>query len=327
MGLVAGCATPLFRGQSPENKDPVDSIAGEGLDGTHLIGTLVVPQGLNYLKVEAVALVTQLDGTGSDPPPSPMRDNLRREMQTHHVHRPDEALASQNTAMVMVRGFIPPAAQKGDVFDVDVQAAPRTDTTSLRGGWLMSTRLRQLAVVDNSVHSGHVAAMAEGAILCDALFDKSQDQVLETRGRVLGGGTVQLERPLGLVIRAEHTSIKTSSMIGAAINERFHDFDRGTKRGLANPTRDDYVELKVHSRYRENILRFIQVVRHIAVGESPVERLVRMGELEKQLVEPTTAQRAALQLEAIGKEAVSALRKGIAASDPEVRFYAAESLA
>jgi flagellar basal body P-ring protein FlgI len=328
LGLAAGCAAPLFRGQNPENKpDPTEEVAGEGLVGTHMIGSLVVPQGLDYLQVDSVALATQLSGTGSDPPPSPMRDNLRREMQTHHVQRPDEALASENTAMVLVRGYIPPAAQKGDRFDVHVQAAPRTDTTSLRGGWLMSTRMRQLAVLDNSVHTGHVAAISLGPILCDALFDKSQDPVLENRGRVLGGGVVQIERPLGLAIRAEYASIKSSSMIGAAINERFHDFDRGTKKGLANPTRDNYIELRVHSRYRENIGRFIQVVRHVAVGESPVERLARLSELEKQLLEPTTSQRAALQLEAMGKEALSTLRKGLGSSDPEVRFYAAESMA
>jgi hypothetical protein len=138
---------------------------------------------------------------------------------------------------------------------------------------------------------------------------------------------VQLERPLALVIRDEHTSIKTSTMIGSAINERFHDFDRGTKRGLANPTRDNYIELKVHSRYRDNIPRFIQVVRSIAVGESPVERLARIQDLEKQLCEPTTSQRAALQLEAIGKEGISTLQKGLVSSDPEIRFYSAEALA
>jgi hypothetical protein len=256
-----------------------------------------------------------------------MRDTLYREMQTHNVRKPEEAFTSKNTAMVVVTGYIPPAAQKGDVFDVDVRTAPRTETKSIRNGWLMSARMRQHAVLDNTIRSGHVASLAQGPILCDALLDKSGDGVLENRGRILGGGVVQIDRPLGLVIRAEHTSIKTSTMIGAAINERFHDYDRGTRRGLANPTRDDYVELKVHSRYRQSIWRFIQVVRHIAVGESPVERLSRMGVLERQLLEPTTSQGAALQLEAIGKEALSILRKGLASADPEVRFFAAESLA
>lgn len=324
--ISGGCTAPLFRGQSPETKE-IAELVDERADQPRFVGDLAAPVGTADLRVHGVALVTNLDGTGSDPPPSPLRDQLKKEMQTHNVRRPDEALASKNTAMVLVSGSIPPGAQKGDVFDIAVRVAPRTETTNLRGGWLMATRLREMSVLDHTIHTGHVAALSQGPILCDAQFDKSQDTVLQLRGRVLGGGVVQLERPLGLVIRDEHTSIKTSTMIGAAINDRFHDFDRGTKRGLANPTRDNYVELKVHSRYRDNVPRFIQVVRNITVGESPVECLARLSELQKQLLEPTSSQRAALQLEAIGTEGVPILRKAITSSDPEIRFYAAEALA
>ncbi|MGE0757744.1 MAG: flagellar basal body P-ring protein FlgI, partial [Pirellulaceae bacterium] len=229
---------------------------------------------------------------------------------------------------VIIRGAIPPAAQKGDRFDIDVRVADGTETSSLEHGWLMSARLRERAILNNELHTGHIAAIAQGSVLCDAAFDSSGDSVLLQRGRILGGGVVQLERPLGLRMRTEHVSVKTSSMIGTAINERFHDFDRGTKRGLANPTRDSYIELKVHSRYRQNVARYIQVVRHITVGETPVERQNRITELEKKLFEPTTSQRAALELEAIGASSgAPILRRALTASDPEVQFYAAESLA
>jgi len=36
---------------------------------------------------------------------------------------------------------------------------------------------------------------------------------------------------------------------------------------------------------------------------------------------------ASLQLEAIGNEAIGALKQGLRSSDPEVRFYSAEALA
>jgi flagellar basal body P-ring protein FlgI len=324
---VTGCSTPLFRGQSPENKQLTDIVADERSSGPYTVGDLAVPVGTVYQKVEAVALVTQLDGTGSDPPPSQLRDQLKKEMQTHNVRRPEEALASKDTAMVLVRGFIPPGARKGDTFDVEVLIAPRTDTTTLRGGWLLQTRMREIAILENDLHTGHVAALAQGPIVIDALFDKSGDEVLETRGRVLMGAIVQIDRPMGLSIRSEHTSVKTSAAIGAAINDRFHDFDHGSKKGLANPTRDTFLELKVHSRYAHDVSRYIQVVRNIIVGESPVERIARLAELERQLLEPTTSQMAALQLEAIGKEAVNVLRKGLTATDPEIRFYTAETLA
>ena len=325
--MAAGCSTPLFRGQSPESKELSDIVADEGSTGPRFVSDLAVPVGTNYQELHSVGLVTQLEGTGSDPPPSPLRDLLKKEMQTHNVRRPEEALKSLDTAMVLVRGFIPPGARKGDTFDVEVSLPARTETTSLRGGWLMQSRMRETAVLDNDVHTGHVAALAYGPIVIDALFDKSGDDVLQVRGRVLGGGIVQLEREMGLAIRGEHTSVKTSTTIGHAINERFHDFDHGSKKGLANPTRDNYLELKVHSRYQHDVSRYIQVVRNIAIGESPVERIARLAELEKELLEPTASRLAALRLEAIGKEAIPTLRKGLAATDPEVRFHAAEALA
>ena len=327
--LVAapGCSTPsLFRGQSPEAKQLSD-IVRDDRSGPYTVGDLAVPVGTNYQKVEAVGLVTQLDGTGSNPPPSPLVEQLLKEMQTHNVRRPKEALASMDTAMVLVRGYIPPGARKGNTFDVEVVSAPRTDTTSLKGGWLMQTRLRQTAILDNDLHTGPVEALAQGSIVIDALFDNAGDDILKTRGRVLAGGIVQLDRTMGLSIRNEHTSVKTSAAIGAAINDRFHDFDHGSKKGLANPTTDVYLELKVHSRYQHDVSRYIQVLRAIVVGESPVERIARLSELEKQLLEPTTSQFAAIQMEAIGKESLRSLRKGLTSTDPEVRFYTAETLA
>jgi hypothetical protein len=83
----------------------------------------------------------------------------------------------------------------------------------------------------------------------------------------------------------------------------------------------------LHPRYRRNWARYVQVVRSIAIRESAGDRAMRLSSLERQLLDPVTSASAALELEAIGKDAVSALQKGIAATDAEVRFYAAEALA
>ncbi len=61
--------------------------------------------------------------------------------------------------------------------------------------------------------------------------------------------------------------------------------------------------------------------------ETAGERVVRIESLERRLLEPTTAARAALQLEAIGDDAAHILLKGLESPDAEVRFYAAEALA
>ena len=324
---IGGCTAPLFRGQSPD-ADEFDEIVevAEPEGGVQLVGDLTGYHGVNWLKVEGVALVTQLHSTGSDPPPSPLRDRLIREIQTHDVKNYTRALASADTSLVVVKGYIPPAAEKGDSFDVEVKIPARSQTTSLRNGWLMQSRLRELRVLD-TLREGHVEALARGAILVDGMFDPSDETVAESRGRVPGGGTVQRSRQMALVIRGEHSSVRTSALIGAAINDRFHHFDRGSKKGVANPTTDNLVKLALHRRYKNNVGRYLRVIRSIAVGENPRDRTQRLALLQRMLLEPTTAQTAALQLEGIGREAITTLRQGLQSADREVQFYAAEALA
>ena len=322
---ACGCTSPLFRAQSPE-ADEIGRLLDEE-SPTKFIGDVATAWGNDWLKVEGVGLATQLSGTGSDPPPSPLLDQLRKEMQTHEVRGISEALASNDTALVMVGGVIPPGAQKGDTIDIRVSAPPRSRTKSLRGGWLMPTRMRQLMVVDRSMHAGDVIAVSQGELLVDAVFEASEDAVNEKRGRVIGGSVLAKSRQFGLGIHDEHSSVRTSSMIARAINSRFHHFSRGEKSGVANALRDNQVELSLHPRYKHNFTRFLRVIRYIAVGETPAERTQRLRSLERTLLEPTTAELASLQLEAMGPEAVAILRTGVRSPDPEVRFYASEALA
>ena len=74
-------------------------------------------------------------------------------------------------------------------------------------------------------------------------------------------------------------------------------------------------------------MRYIRVVRSIPLKESASEQALRIGLLERQLFDPITASTAALRLEAIGQDSIGALVKGVASSDAESRFYAAEALA
>ncbi len=319
---IVGCAGPALRSQSPE--DDLD-IAVEST--TQLVGDMAKPYGNTYIKVESVALVTGLAGTGEDPPPSPQRAVVLHELQTRGVPNPNALLASPNTAIVLVRAFLPPGVQKGDKFDLEVQVPSRSDTECLRGGWLMETRLAELAVLGNQIRDGHVMALGEGAILVDPSADGENDRPALTQGHVLGGGTALKPRSLGLVIKSEDKSVRISSQIGVAINKRFHTFSQGIKQGVAKPKTDEYIELAVHPRYKDNVARYLRVVRSVAIKEAPAEQSVRLEQLERQLLDPVTAATAALRLEAIGSEATKVLSKGLESKDPEVRFYSAEALA
>ena len=321
LAALVGCTGPALRSQSPEQTDE------EAGPKTRLVGDVARASGNSYVKAEGVALVTGLDGTGEDPAPSPQRAALLHDMQTRSVQNPSQLLASPNTALVLVRGFIPPGAQKGDKFDLEVQVPSRSETSSLRGGWMMETRLTELAVLGNEIHEGHPLAIGEGSVLVDPSANGDKDRALLVRGKILGGGRVLLPRSLDLVIIPDEKSFRLSSQIGDAINKRFHTFDRGLQKKMANPQTDERITLAIHPRYQDNISRYLRVVRSIAVKETPAQRSVRLHLLERQLLDPITAASTALKLEAIGHDAIPTLTAGIKASDVEVRFYSAESLA
>lgn len=318
--FIVGCSSPAVRSQSPE----VASDAGASKVKT--VGDLAVPFGMHAVEIESVGLVTGLDNTGSDPPPSPQRGALLSDMQARGVLHPNQVLASPATALVLVRGFLRPGIQQGDRFDLEIRVPSRSETTSLQGGWLMETRLKEMAVLNQRIRDGHVLGMAEGAVLIDPGADEG-DRVAMTRGRILGGGVALKSRPLGLVLKPERQSVAYSGLVGTAINRRFHKFRQGVKEGVATPKTDEYIEISVHARYKDNIARYMQVLRAIPLRETAKQQVARLALLQQQLLDPVTSASAAIRLEAIGHDAVDALVKGIESSDPEVRFYAAEALA
>lgn len=318
--VLGGCSTPALRSQSPEEIEGSPS-------GSKLVGDIAVPYGMQPVEIEAVSLVTSLPGTGSDPAPSPQRAALSEEMRVRGVRNVNQVLASPSTSLVLVRGYLRPGIQKGDRFDVEIRIPGRSLTSSLRDGWLMETRLKELAVRGNQVLDGHVLGLAEGPVLIDPSADADSDQVMLGRGRVLGGGVALKSRPLGLILKPNYQSVANSSQIGTALNRRFYMYRVGLEQGVATPKTDEFVELVVHPRYKDNIGRYMQVVRSVPLRESATERLARLKLLERQLFDPVTSSTAALRLEAIGHEAVDTLAGGIEADDAEIRFYAAEALA
>ncbi|MBL7043121.1 MAG: flagellar basal body P-ring protein FlgI [Pirellulaceae bacterium] len=331
VGLVcvlpfAGCTSPLLVSPASELSVDVEAIEADLGSDVHLVRDVTSPQGTNHIILEGEAIVTNLKDTGSDPPPSAQRSTMIADMQGRDVKKPNAILASPTTSLVLVRTALPPGVRKGDRLDVEVRVPKRSETTSLRNAWLMETRLREVAVLDR-LRTGRTEALAEGQVILDEVFQGDEDDMSQLRGRVLGGGVSLTSRPLGLAVRSENHSVKTASVVGAAINSRFHTRQRGVKRGVATPKRDNFIELEIHPRYKNNLARYIRVVQSIAVAESAGERVQRMELLERKLLEPTTSAAAALQLEAIGKEAVAKLERGLVSEDPEVRFYAAEALA
>jgi flagellar basal body P-ring protein FlgI len=333
---MAGCTSwNLLPGHKKKDKEPdVPEVEAK------VVGDLAVPFGLFPVKVEAVGLVTGLHGTGSDPEPSAERSMLLEEMERRGVKNPNVLLASHDVSLVLVRGILRPGVQKGDRFDVEVRIPGRSETKSLRGGYLLETRLTDMGVFNDRVLDGKLRGFAQGPVLVDpsASSKEKDDRVLLGRGRVLGGGIAHESRSLGLFLKnAEEVGDMTpkeireaaikSAQVANAINRRFHTFKKGIQVGVATAKTGTYVDLLIYPRYKDNIDRYMAVLRAIMLKETPSETEARIHDLEKDLMNPSTAGRAAVQLEAIGTTAAETLLKGIKSSDREVRFFSAEALA
>jgi len=322
---IGGCSwwkSPDMRSQSPEEmvKDPEER-------SNKLVGDITQAYGKDWMRVEAVGLVNGLHDTGSDPSPGPARQALWEEMKKRGVENPNAVLTSGKVSLVFVEGYLRPGLQKGDRFDVQIRVPDQSDTTSLRGGFLLDTLLTDQEVIGKQLHHGNLWGNCKGPVLVDPAENEKADRVAQCRGRVLGSGVATQSRKLGLVLTDGHRSVMTSSRVAIAVNKRFHSFNKGVKELVANAERNDFIALKIHPRYKNNLDRYFLVVRRIAISETQQVRMNRIVDLETEVLNPESAEESAIQLEAVGTDGEKALCKALESKNTEVRFYAAEALA
>ncbi len=326
---LTGCAEIInFRSQTPDEDEIID-LENNAVE-TDYLAKMITIAGTQAMEVKGVGLVTGLDGTGGDPPPSIYRSWLLDDMRRRKVRNPNQILRDPNTALVVVRAYIPPVVKKGDEFDVEIALPPNSDATSLRGGWLMECLLTEQAIVPGRrLLKGHTWATAKGAVLVSAASEEDSDvSTLLKRGRVLGGGKSRKERTLGVYLQSKYISFRNARRVENRINQRFFGYKHGQRKGLATAKTDEYIQLDVQENYKNNHARYLQVVRQIAFRENTVQERERLVRLQEEMMYPPQAAISALRLEAIGKNAVPYLKQVLQDSPSlEVRFYAAEALA
>ena len=324
--LSCGCNS-LFPGRFEEaDNDAKLRELMRAPDPPDLVRDGTVIQGLRPLRIEGVGAVNALPGTGGPPDPSVFRDQLLEEMKRHDVIAPNQWLEKDDTALVRVLALIPPGAKRGDLVDIRVVAPKESRVTDLHHGWLLNTRLREQRMLQNIVRQSDVLAIGQGPILTRADHQPSGDENLRNEGRILSGGRVQVTRKLGLILRPKYQHAKLSKAIADAINRRLFFFDGTTRRGIATAIEDDFIEIEVHPRYRDNVPRMMQVIQAVGIKAEMSGRQERLAELAQRLGNPETAADAALQLEALGESAVPTLLEGLESNNPELKFYAAEAL-
>ncbi len=324
--LTTGCASLWPSGKEDSSQQNLDDLL-KVPEPPELVREAGVPRGLNEIRVEGVAAINGLPGTGGPADPSLFRDRLLEEMKRHDVKDPNQFLELSETALVRVQTLIPSGARRGDALDLRILTPPRSQVTNLHSGWLMDTRLRHQQMIQNSIRQSDVMAIGTGPVLTRADYEGGNDEAHKIEGIVIGGGRVQIDRKLGFVLRPEYQHVKMSTTLAAAINRRFFFYDGTTRRGIAKPTEDDYIEIDMHPRYRGQQARMMVIVGAIAVKPESTQTQMRLVELGKRLREPATAADAANQLEALGESAIPTLTEALSTANPELKFYAAEALA
>lgn len=298
---------------------------------TPLLRDYISVTGNNMIALRGVGLVTGLDGTGGDPPPSHLRKALQDEMSRRKIPNQGRILASRNTALVMVTAYLPAMVRNGQKFDVRVTLPPNSEATSLKGGRLLETRLSEEQTIAGKGNvKGHEYAVAHGAILT-ALGSGGNTRdapAMLRRGSIPGGAVSKTERNLEIILRNDFRGLKTSKTIENAISSRLHHYNNyGQRVPMAEAKTDIMLELMVHPLYRNNFPRYQQMIRSIALKETPVARRMRVEKLSRDILEPSKAAATALQLEAIGRDAIPFLQSALLSDSLEVRFHAAQALA
>jgi flagellar basal body P-ring protein FlgI len=318
-GLVVVAALALVGAGSPKKKRPEPP--PPKVDET--IMDLAFIKAKDEIHVEGIGLVSGLDDTGVEPPPGWYRQKLVDEMRKAGVEASNQILKDKRFSLVLVKAKIPSGVTPADRLDVEISLPPGSGTTSLAGGFLMETRLREILVAGGTPKEGSDLAMAQGPVMTGNQATPDNLKV----GRVLGAARVKKPLPFTLVIKESRRSFKTSALLQSVVNQRFHFAEGVNEAGASTAKSDQYLELKVPRVYHHNQDRYFRVIQLLQMIDTPELREQRQQAWEQELLDPKTAGVAALRLEGLGITAVESLKKGLENSNSQVRFFAAEALA
>ncbi|MBM4071059.1 MAG: hypothetical protein FJ271_19235 [Planctomycetes bacterium] len=213
----------------------------------------------------------------------------------------------------------------------------------------------------NKLLSGHIFAHGSGLILvganaASATSEEGVEGAEVRRGRIWSGATSHIDRPFFLVMTKEAKSARFSNAVAQRINVMFADdaqkraqllksqnllvLDEMTEKlnrqfgtptpgtgNVAGALNKDVVQCNVPFAYRFNPERYLRVARLIPLTETPEQMSRYRLRLQKMVLDPQESVRAALRLEALGKDSVPALKEGLKNDQPLVKFCCAESLA
>jgi hypothetical protein len=328
--LAVGCTVTepsnrmLDYGVSPEAASLVGSAAFRDT-----IGSYTFWDGLAPMPVRGYGLVVGLGKNGSTTCPPAVRDSLVQSMLKQQGAaggrvdltqiRPEQLIADPDTAVVIVRGEVPPGAVAGTRFDVGVVAVPGTQTRSLRGGRLFTSELEVFreTAAGRSI-SGKTIGRASGPLFVNPFADGDADSGIDPlQAVVILGGRTTAPRDLRLVLG--RPSYATAQRIQDRINSRFPGEQR-----TANAVSPSYIDVRVPREFHQDTAHFLGLVRALYLNSDPGFEAARARELGEEMLQPAAPHALiALCLEGLGRAAASVLRPLYAHDRDHVSFYGA----
>ncbi|MEE2681246.1 MAG: flagellar basal body P-ring protein FlgI [Planctomycetota bacterium] len=333
LGLATGCQD-LFLEKAPKRtkEDRIDR-TNFTIEVDPIMRNTVASEGIltgyQPTVVHGYGLVVGLKQTGSRLVPAEVRSMMVEEMALRGIGdprsgwdhlTPDSMLDSEDTAVVVVEGVIPPGAPKGSSFDIRVFALPGSTTSSLEGGRLYTTDLRPGPLATGSKQA-FALAKGSGPIFINPFVEPGTSQrssINSLSGRILNGGTTTKDMPIKL--RMATSSHARTATVEKAINSNFPR-EPGQKEKTARGESGDSIWISVPPSYSENTEEFVQLLKHTSLNVGAPEataQAIRRG----VLANPGGADAARWRWCALGPKAVPMIQDLYDHADEAPRFSA-----
>ena len=334
--VVAGCGDLMVERADPAIQKAAvdrDAVKVESIDVDPIMrGTVAAETGLvgfEPIVVRGYGIVVGLRGTGSRQMPSDVRAYLTQELAKRGFGSgapgapkisPQQLLNSEDAAVVVVEGVIPPGAPKGSKFDVRVVVAPGTSTTSLEGGRLLIADMRPGPLFTGSRQPFPLAEGA-GSIVINPFVEPNatrRDSINRTSGRILDGGLVNKDMPLKL--RMHTPSHSRAETIQNTINTIFPR-ERGQREDTAHGRSGESIDLTVPPSYAKRTGEFAELIRHCPLTVTNPEQTA-MAIRRSLLANPGAAGAASWRWQALGKRALPMIQDLYEYPEEQPRFAA-----
>ena len=268
------------------------------------------------IAVRGFGIVAGLFGTGSSECPPDLRQELEKyiwqQIPQAGAINPGRFIESLDTAVVEVLGVIPSMAAAGQGFDVVIRPLSSTQTTSLNGGYLYTTDLKESSRFTQFNQYSKTVARAQGPI-----FNDRSAQGDTPQWYVLGGGYSLTDVTISLLLN--QPDFIAAGAIRNRINERF-----GPKTATAVSAGE--ILLAIPEKYRNDKTRFLTIIRQLYLAEQPTLRERRIKTLIDQLQTAPDKDVPEMALEGLGKSVLDDMAVLLKSDDDIIRFHAARCM-